>query len=163
MMSLLSITNSLIFSLSVDCMAQALYFEARGEPLIGNMAVAQVILNRVDSRYYPDDVCSVVQHSKYPGKLYKCQFSYLCDGKPETIYDLDAWNRSKTYASSMILGNIWDASVMHSTLYYACDGPNKTTPNWDMDEVIFVVKIGNHCFYEVHRVIREVLLQKRVD
>ena len=66
------------------CMAEAIYFESRGEPFIGQLAVGQVILQRVKSKAFPDDACSVVhQGRKYtverPVK-HKCEFSYWCDG-----------------------------------------------------------------------------------
>lgn len=65
------------------CLAQALYFEARGETIAGIFAVAEVILNRVDSAKYPDTICGVINQGT--GKLHQCQFSYTCDGKKETI------------------------------------------------------------------------------
>ena len=76
------------------CLAMAIYFEARGEPMVGQVAVAQVVINRVTDYRYPDDVCAVVKEGYYyswdknkPIKD-KCQFSFWCDGKPETINDL---------------------------------------------------------------------------
>jgi hypothetical protein len=67
------------------CLSEALYFEARGETVKGIFAVAEVILNRVDSPNYPDTVCEVIYQGT--GRLFECQFSYSCDGKKETIVE----------------------------------------------------------------------------
>ncbi len=85
-----------------ECLTQALYFEARGEGVRGLFAVAEVILNRVDSTAYPDSVCGVVQQGT--GKRYQCQFSYLCDGKAEKIANLRAFGRVGKVARLMIDG-----------------------------------------------------------
>ena len=66
-----------------SCLAEALYFEARGESLQGIVGVAEVILNRVDDRRYPNSLCGVVNQGT--GERYRCQFTYTCDGRPETI------------------------------------------------------------------------------
>ena len=65
------------------CLAQAIYFEARNEPARGQQAVAQVVLNRVFSPYYPKDVCSVVYQNAH--RHLSCQFTFACDGKPEAV------------------------------------------------------------------------------
>ena len=65
------------------CLTEALYFEARGETLKGQLAVAEVILNRVDNRKYPDSICGVITQGA--SKRHKCQFSFKCDGRPEKI------------------------------------------------------------------------------
>jgi len=73
------------------CFAEALYFEARGETAEGLFAVGEVILNRVDSRSYPDSLCGVINQGT--GRKYACQFTYTCDGLPETIGEPAAWQR----------------------------------------------------------------------
>lgn len=84
------------------CLAEAIYFEARGEPLEGQFAVAEVILNRVDSARFPGSICSVVrQGSSRPNA---CQFSFKCDGKPELIHERDAFARAGKIARMMIDG-----------------------------------------------------------
>jgi len=62
------------------CLAQNIYFEARSQPLIEQVAVAQVVMNRVSSPHYPNSVCDVVYHNKYPGRLHLCQFSWWSAG-----------------------------------------------------------------------------------
>ena len=83
-----------------QCLATALYHEARGETIKGQIAVAEVILNRVDSPAYPRSVCGVVQQSGNGG----CQFSYTCDGRSDRISDRAAWARAGKIARSMLDG-----------------------------------------------------------
>ena len=64
-----------------QCLAEAIYFESRGEPLAGQIAVAEVVLNRVDSRSYPGTVCGVTTQGAGSGR--GCQFSYACDGRSD--------------------------------------------------------------------------------
>ena len=78
---------------TISCLALAIYFEARSEPIAGQLAVAQVILNRVVDERYPDTVCEVIMEgpthpSGHPVR-HKCQFSFWCDGKPENVHDYD--------------------------------------------------------------------------
>lgn len=68
-----------------QCLTEALYFEARGETLKGIFGVAEVILNRVDDRRYPNTVCKVINQGT--GERYRCQFTYTCDGRPEHMRD----------------------------------------------------------------------------
>lgn len=83
-----------------QCLTTALYHEARGESVKGQIAVAEVILNRVDSPAYPRSVCGVVQQSGNGG----CQFSYTCDGRSDRISDRAAWARAGKIARSMLDG-----------------------------------------------------------
>lgn len=82
------------------CLAEALYFEARGEPLKGQVAVAEVILNRVDAPGYPKSVCAVV----HQGAGGRCQFSFTCDGRPDTIRERAAFERVGKVARLMLDG-----------------------------------------------------------
>ena len=82
------------------CLAEALYFEARGESVAGIFAVAEVILNRVDSAKYPDTICGVVNQGT--GRLHQCQFSYTCDGKKEIINAPRAYDMVSRIAESVI-------------------------------------------------------------
>ena len=67
------------------CLAQAIYFEAGDQPYRGQVSVAQVMMNRVFSPHYPNDVCAVVYQNAYHYRA--CQFTFACDGKPETVTD----------------------------------------------------------------------------
>jgi len=75
----------------IECLAQNIYHEARSESTAGRMAVALVTLNRVNDKRFPDSICGVVKQTKYYPSgnidLHSCQFSWYCDGKPDTIRD----------------------------------------------------------------------------
>ncbi len=83
-----------------SCLAEALYFEARGESVRGQFAVAEVILNRVDSADFPDTVCGVVNQGT--GRKYQCQFTYTCDGHQEVIAEPNAYKRMGKIAALMM-------------------------------------------------------------
>jgi len=83
-----------------QCLAEALYFEARGESLKGQFAVAEVILNRVEAPNYPGTVCGVVRQGT--GQRGACQFSYTCDGRPEVVSDPASWDRAGKIARMML-------------------------------------------------------------
>lgn len=85
-----------------QCLAEALYFEARGESVRGQFAVAEVILNRVASPAYPATVCGVVHQGT--GKRYACQFTYTCDGHAEVISEPRAFRRVGKVARLMLDG-----------------------------------------------------------
>ena len=82
------------------CLAEALYFEARGEAVRGIFGVAEVILNRVDDRRYPNSVCGVINQGT--GERYRCQFTYTCDGRPETIREVEAYRMVGKIAKIML-------------------------------------------------------------
>ncbi len=84
------------------CLAEALYFEARGESVRGQFAVAEVILNRVDDPSYPDTVCGVIHQGT--GRKYQCQFTYTCDGHPDTIHEKEAFRQVGKVARLMVDG-----------------------------------------------------------
>jgi len=87
---------------SWQCLTEALYFEARGESVKGQFAVAEVILNRVDRGYFPDSVCGVVKQGT--GKRFQCQFTYVCDGRDEVIREPAAYERLGKIARIMLDG-----------------------------------------------------------
>ncbi len=83
-----------------ECLARAIYHEARGETLEGQFAVAEVILNRVDSPLYPSTVCAVVGQGGAGG----CQFSFVCDGRSDAVADRAAWAIAGRIAAVMLAG-----------------------------------------------------------
>lgn len=121
------------------CLTEALYFEARGESQIGQIAVAEVILNRVDSARYPDTVCAVVRQgsSRGPG----CQFSYNCDGKKEVIANREAYEALGKIAWVMLQGRprtlTGKATHYHTT---------QVRPKWAR-RLVQTARIGDHVFY----------------
>ncbi len=90
----------------VNCLAQNIYFEARDQTTKGQIAVALVTINRVESRRFPNSICKVIhQARRYSnGKIKKhmCQFSWYCDGLSDTPRDRIAWKVSKTIARAML-------------------------------------------------------------
>ena len=122
------------------CLATAIYFEARGEPVRGQIAVAQVILNRVRSPLFPETICGVVyQGQMHPG----CQFSFTCDGHTDNPRNDDQWALAQDIAKKITAGQLWLPEVGYSTYYHA----NYVSPSWvgDMNKID---KIGRHIFYK---------------
>lgn len=121
------------------CLAKAIYFEARGEMLAGQVAVAEVILNRVDSPSYPGTVCGVVKQGAE--RRTGCQFSFMCDGKPETIRDRDAFDRAGAIAYLMMSGRprilTGNATHFHT---------RAVSPSWSR-RLVRTARIGAHIFY----------------
>jgi spore germination cell wall hydrolase CwlJ-like protein len=123
---------------AVKCLAEAVYFESRGEPVRGQIAVAQVIMNRVFSPFYPNDVCGVVHQSNGRG----CQFSYNCDGIPNVVTEPDAMARAMHIARDMINGKLWMPEVAKATHYHAY----YVRPDW-INEMHTISTMGVHTFY----------------
>ena len=124
----------------LHCLAEALYFEARGERLTGVFGVAEVILNRRDSGSYPDTVCGVVRQGAN-GQLWGCQFSYNCDGQPETITDQAAWDRVSTVARTMLADG-----PRHLTKGATHYHTRAVSPSW-ASRIPRTAEIGAHLFY----------------
>lgn len=123
----------------LDCLAEAVYFEARGEPLEGRVAVAEVILNRADSAFWPDTVCDVI--SQGSDQRNACQFSYKCDGKPEEIDDRPAYRAALTLAEFMMQGAP-RRRADGATHYHAAS----VSPDW-AGALEQVAEVGQHIFY----------------
>ncbi len=122
-----------------QCLTEALYFEARGESLKGQFAVAEVILNRVDSARYPNTVCGVVNQGT--GRKYACQFTYTCDGHPETISEPRAYTRVGKVARAMLDGA--SRSLTKGATHYHTTAVN---PKWSRT-FPRTATIGVHHFY----------------
>lgn len=122
------------------CLAEAVYFEARGEAVRGQIAVAQVVMNRIFSGYYPTTVCGVVFQSKYRHSV--CQFTFACDKYTDVIREPDMWERAKKIAKAMLDGLIWLPEVGKSTHYHAY----YVHPSW-VSEMKRMYKFGVHTFY----------------
>ena len=122
------------------CLADAIYFEARGESVRGQMAVAQVVINRVFSGYYPNNVCGVVYQNAH--RRFRCQFTFACDGLPERINEPVAWERAKHIARDALDGNFWLNDVGKATHYHA-----RWVHPWWVHEMRRLDRIGVHTFY----------------
>ena len=122
------------------CLAEAVYFESRGEPKRGQIAVAQVVMNRVFSGFYPNNVCGVVYQNAH--RKLACQFTFACDGIPDKIDEPDMWEQAKEIARDMLDGKLWLPEIGHSTHYHAY----WVHPSW-VNEMRKLYKIGVHSFY----------------
>jgi Cell Wall Hydrolase len=125
---------------SEKCLADAIYFEARGEHVRGQMAVAQVVLNRAFSGKYPNTVCGVVYQNAH--RHLACQFTFACDGIPDVVREPDMWERAKTIAAEMLDGKLWLPEVGKATHYHAY----WVRPSW-VREMTKMQKLGVHTFY----------------
>ncbi len=125
------------------CLAEALYFEARGESIKGQFAVAEVILNRVDSARFPDTVCGVINQGT--GRKYACQFTYTCDGKKEVINEPKAFVRVGKIAKLMVNGGA--RPLTKGATYYHTKA---VRPRWSK-KFARTTTIGVHHFYRPHR------------
>ncbi|MFZ1924193.1 MAG: cell wall hydrolase, partial [Xanthobacteraceae bacterium] len=123
------------------CLSEAIYFEARGEPFDGQEAVAQVVMNRVFSGYYPHDVCGVVFQNK--NRHLACQFTFACEGKDlSRIDEPDMWEQAQKIAKDELDGKIWLADIGHATHYHAY----WVHPSW-VHEMVRLYRLGVHTFY----------------
>ncbi len=121
-----------------QCLAEAIYFESRGEPLAGQIAVAEVVLNRVDDRRYPRTVCGVTrQGSSGRG----CQFSYACDGRSDAMTSRVSRERSEKIATLMIAGR--PRTVTDGATHFHA---HFVRPGW-AGKMTRTAKIGHHSFY----------------
>ena len=125
---------------SEKCLAEAVYFEARGEAVRGQIAVAQVVLNRAFSGKYPTTVCGVVYQNKY--RHFACQFTFACDNVRDVIREPDMWDRARKIAKAMLDGRLWLPEVDKSTHYHAY----WVRPSW-VSEMKKMYKFGVHTFY----------------
>jgi spore germination cell wall hydrolase CwlJ-like protein len=122
------------------CLAEAVYFEARGEQALGQVAVAQVVLNRAFSGKYPSTVCGVVYQNSH--RHLACQFSFACDGIRDVIREPDMWERAKKIAAEMLDGKLWLPEVGKATHYHA----TYVHPGW-VREMKKMHRLGVHIFY----------------
>lgn len=122
-----------------NCLAQALYHEARGESVKGQFAVAEVILNRVDSHLWPSTVCNVVHQGT--GRRLQCQFTFTCDGHSDRVSEHRAWQRAGKIAQIMLKGG---ARVLTggATHYHT----RAVNPRWAR-KFPRTAEIGTHLFY----------------
>ncbi|MCE8514492.1 cell wall hydrolase [Ruegeria pomeroyi] len=122
-----------------QCLAEALYFEARGETVKGQFAVAEVILNRVESERFPNTPCGVIRQGT--GRKYQCQFTYTCDGRKEVIAEKQAYERVAKVARLAMDGAA--ESLTDGATYYHTTA---VRPSWAR-RFTQTAKIGVHLFY----------------
>ena len=132
------------------CMAQNIYFEAANQSFAGKLAVAHVVMNRVEDLQFPNEVCDVIYQAKtrvnWKGNEVpirnQCQFSWYCDGKSDEPVDSKTWIKSLYIADLALTGQYPD--ITEGSLWYHADF---IYPYW-ADELQHVVTIDNHLFYK---------------
>lgn len=122
------------------CLTDAVYFEARGEAVRGQIAVAQVVMNRVFSGRYPNNVCGVVYQNAH--RHLACQFTFACDGIRDVVKEPDMWDRARKIAKATLDGRLWLPEVGKSTHYHAY----WVHPSW-VHEMKKMYRTGVHTFY----------------
>ena len=131
----------MVIESALICLAMNIYHEARSEPIAGRVAVAEVTINRVESKYYPNDVCAVVYQK---GKK-SCAFSWTCDNISDTPHEKKEFDRAKRLARMVLLnkGNV-HAVGKNVTHYHH----KNIKPYW-LTDVKKVKQVGNHIFYKI--------------
>lgn len=123
----------------IECLAQAVYFEARGESEKGRQGVAAVVMNRVGHGSFPDTVCGVVRQG---GETPPCQFSWYCDGKPEQAREPEAWAEAKRIAELAFDRKLPDPT--NGALYFH---HLDAKPDWK-DVFDQTARIDGHLYYK---------------
>ena len=122
------------------CLALNIYFEARGEPVLGKIAVGHVVLNRVDNVRFPQRVCNVIRQGGAKRRN-RCQFSWWCDGRSDRPRDAKAWKEAQFVAGLIRIGATTDPTA--GALWYHAVHVN---PGWST-RLNRQSKIGKHIFY----------------
>jgi hypothetical protein len=121
------------------CLSQAIYYEARSESYRGQVAVGEVVMNRVRSRYYPDSICNVVYQGSH--RATGCQFTFTCDGSLNRRPRGRAWERAQHIAAQVMLG--YTRSVTGRATHYHTTAVD---PVWN-SLLVKTAEVGTHVFY----------------
>jgi spore germination cell wall hydrolase CwlJ-like protein len=129
------------------CLVEAVYFEARSETFMGKLAVVNVILERMHDKSFPNTICGVVKQGRYwegnPIRN-KCQFSYWCDGKSESMHNIKALEEVIKVVQ-LALSGVSLRNTLGATYYHAV----YVSPSWATSkEFVFMDTIGKHVFYK---------------
>jgi spore germination cell wall hydrolase CwlJ-like protein len=127
---------------ALECLSQAVYYEAGSESIDGARAVAQVVLNRVRHPGFPASVCGTVYQGSE--RVTGCQFTFTCDGSLRRIPDRAGWNRARKVATDALIKGVVFAPVGHSTHYHA----DYVVPYWAAS-LAKQAQIGAHIFYRL--------------
>jgi len=135
--------NALESSRELECLADAVYYEARGETPSGQAAVNQVVMNRVRHPAFPKSICGVV----FQGAVNRtgCQFSFACDGSMRRARDVGAWARARKIASRTLAGAM-PSEVGSATHFHTIN----VSPGWG-PRLLRVAQVGMHIFYRFGR------------
>ena len=121
------------------CIAQAVYFEARSEPLVGQVAIAEVILNRIVDERYPDTACAVVFQNQH--RRHKCQFSFACDGQSDRPRNTRSWEKALKVVA-LVMNGERSGVAKRATHYHA----SYVNPRWSA-HLNKLGQVGRHIFY----------------
>jgi spore germination cell wall hydrolase CwlJ-like protein len=139
-----------------ECLALNIYHESRSDNFAGRVAVADVVLNRVNHNRYPNTICEVITQAKtrinWKGNIVpaiaQCQFSWYCDGRQDVPRDTDAWEDAQLIAEQLLTDEKFRGITEGATHYHAV----YVTPNWINDRGMQLVgRIGEHKFYRWNR------------
>lgn len=133
------IRSKLYTDANIRCMALNLYHEARGENPTAIMAVGHVVLNRVKSRKFPNDVCEVIKQGGE--KRHKCQFSWLCDGRSDKVDDNRSYRKMIVLSKQLLFGG--ENDITNGSVFYHARYVN---PYW-APVMKLQTRVGNHVFY----------------
>ena len=134
-----------ILERQLACLARNVFYEANGEPMAGQMAVAQVTVNRARSGLFPNDLCAVVAQSTIVGGDTKvCQFSWYCDSDLNKSRVIKPWEPSYIAAKKVFLEGQKVAKIDKDVMWFHEDSV-KVNPRWPHK---VATKIGNHVFYK---------------
>lgn len=122
----------------LECLALNIYWESRGEPEMGQAAVAHVTLNRVNAPHYPNSICGVVKQGGLKGP---CQFSWYCDSIDNSPTDRDAWDKSLVMAMRVLVGT---PDPTHGAVFFH---HVSLEPDWARGQYIKPITIGEHVFF----------------
>ncbi|MGI9391934.1 MAG: cell wall hydrolase, partial [Parvibaculales bacterium] len=141
-----------------NCLAQAIYFEARSEPYEGWIAVGEVVLNRARSPRYPAHICQVVFQGEE--NRHQCQFSFACDGRSDRARNKYLWKKAYQLAGILLTTPMRTPLTNTATHYHA----EYVEPFWSGD-FRKIQKIGKHIFYadSLNRVIMPLARPERIE
>ena len=136
-----------MLKIALLCLALNVYYDARNQPLHGQMAVAEVVMNRVVNNKFPDTICEVVKEGPtyswkpdFPVRN-RCQFSWYCDGKSDLPIEAEAWETARIVAKDILANR--PMILKGATHYHAVN----VNPNWAKTKT-FVRRVGDHLFYK---------------
>jgi spore germination cell wall hydrolase CwlJ-like protein len=124
---------------AITCLARSIYWETKGEDLAGMQAVANVVMNRLGQPGFPDTVCGVVKQGRESGS---CQFSWWCDGRPDTVQETHLYSVAKEVARQALNGQLADRTGGATYFHH-----KRVAPRWSKTFTRTAV-IGPHRFYK---------------
>lgn len=126
----------------IDCLARNVYFEARNQTVLGQIAVASVVLNRVKSSKFPSTICGVVYQGG-ENRRHRCQFSWYCDGRTDRAYEVESWKEIYDFSLDLYKKKGFAKDITDGAVYYHA---TYVDPYW-VQAVNYTITIDDHRFY----------------